>query len=138
MSYFKKLYENGNLPHRAKLVYLYLHDRMDKERKAWPGIKTIAQDLSISRSTAGKNCETDTDRLRRWFCTVLHQAVPNRSAAPGKACVYLSSRPYGQGKKGVAGTEYHCKGSVSLPKHCKTGGQRLGKIRSDTKRGALP
>ena len=51
MSYFKKLYENGNLPHRAKLVYLYLHDRMDKERKAWPGIKTIAQDLSISRST---------------------------------------------------------------------------------------
>ena len=51
MSYVKKLYENGDLPHRAKLVYLYLHDRMDKERKAWPGIKTIAQDLSLSRST---------------------------------------------------------------------------------------
>ena len=48
MSYYTKLYANGNLPHRAKLVYLYLHDRMDKERKAWPGIKTIAQDLSIS------------------------------------------------------------------------------------------
>ena len=51
MSYFQKLYENGELPHRAKLVYLYLHDRMDQERKAWPGIKTIAADLSLSRST---------------------------------------------------------------------------------------
>lgn len=51
MSYFKKLYENGELPYRAKLVYLYLFDRMDKEKKAWPGIKTIAQDLSLSRST---------------------------------------------------------------------------------------
>lgn len=51
MSYFKKLYENGELPHRAKLVYIYLFDRMDKEKKAWPGIKTIAQDLSLSRST---------------------------------------------------------------------------------------
>lgn len=39
------------LPHRAKLVYIYLHDRMDKERKTWPGINTIAKDLSVSRST---------------------------------------------------------------------------------------
>lgn len=39
------------LPHRAKLVYLYLHDRMDKERKVWPGLDTIAGDLSLSRST---------------------------------------------------------------------------------------
>lgn len=44
------LYRLG-LPHRAKLVYIYLHDRMDKERKSWPGINTIARDLSISRST---------------------------------------------------------------------------------------
>ena len=51
MSYFKKLYENGNLPHRAKLVYIYLHGRMDKEKKAWPGLNTIAKDLSLSRST---------------------------------------------------------------------------------------
>lgn len=39
------------LPHRAKLVYIYLYDRMDKERKSWPGINTIAKDLSVSRST---------------------------------------------------------------------------------------
>lgn len=51
MSYYKKLYENGELPHRAKLVYMYLHDRMDKERKAWPGINRMAMDLSLSRST---------------------------------------------------------------------------------------
>lgn len=63
MSYFKKLYENGNLPHRAKLVYLYLHDRMDKERKAWLGIKTIAQDLSICRSTV-KRAIKDLEKAR--------------------------------------------------------------------------
>ena len=50
MPYFSKLYQT-ELPHRAKLVYIYLHDRMDKEKKAWPGIKTIAADLSLSRST---------------------------------------------------------------------------------------
>ncbi len=39
------------LPHRAKLVYLYLYDRQDKEKKTWPGLNTIAADLSLSRST---------------------------------------------------------------------------------------
>lgn len=56
MPYFDNLYENTELPHRAKLVYLYLHDRCDKGKKhgepcAWPGIKRIATDLSLSRST---------------------------------------------------------------------------------------
>lgn len=41
----------ADLPNRAKLVYLYLYDHMDKERKAWPGIKTIAREVSLSRST---------------------------------------------------------------------------------------
>ena len=50
MPYFTKLYQT-DLPHRAKLVYIYLHDRMDSEKKAWPGLGTIAKDLSISRST---------------------------------------------------------------------------------------
>lgn len=39
------------LPHRAKIIYLYLFDRKDKDNKAWPGINTIAKDLSLSRST---------------------------------------------------------------------------------------
>lgn len=51
MPYFMKLYQNGELPHRAKLVYIYLYDRQDKEHKSWPGIKTISKDLSLSRST---------------------------------------------------------------------------------------
>ena len=50
MPYFTKLYQ-ADLPHRAKLVYIYLHDRMDSEKKAWPGLGTIAKDLSLSRST---------------------------------------------------------------------------------------
>ena len=39
------------LPHRAKLVYLYLNDRKNKDNVSWPGINTIARDLSLSRST---------------------------------------------------------------------------------------
>ncbi len=50
MSKLNKLYKT-DLPHRAKMVYLYLFDRQDKEKKAWPGINTIASDLSLSRST---------------------------------------------------------------------------------------
>ena len=50
MGRLDKLYKT-DVPHRAKLVYIYLHDRMDKERKAWPGLNTIASHLSLSRST---------------------------------------------------------------------------------------
>jgi DNA-binding MarR family transcriptional regulator len=51
MPFFNQIYEDSELTHRAKLVYVYLHDRMDDERKAWPGINRIAADLSLSRST---------------------------------------------------------------------------------------
>lgn len=51
MPYFKRLYDDDQLPNRAKLVYVYLHDRMDREMKAWPGINRIASDLTMSRST---------------------------------------------------------------------------------------
>lgn len=51
MPYSYKLYENDELPHRAKLVYLYLFDRKDREGIAWPGINRMAADLSVSRST---------------------------------------------------------------------------------------
>jgi DNA-binding MarR family transcriptional regulator len=39
------------LPSRAKIVYLYLYDRADKDGYCFPAINTIARDLSISRST---------------------------------------------------------------------------------------
>lgn len=52
MSYFEMLYRNDELPNRAKLVYIYLYDRRDVLGKAWPSIKRIANDLSISEKTA--------------------------------------------------------------------------------------
>ncbi len=51
MSYYRKLYSCDELPSRAKLVYIYLYDRCDKEKKAWPSVKTIAKELSISVNT---------------------------------------------------------------------------------------
>ena len=52
MSCFEKLYRNDELPHRAKLVYIYLYDRRDVVGEAWPSIKRITKDLSISEKTA--------------------------------------------------------------------------------------
>ncbi len=40
-----------DLPQRAKLVYLYLFDRKNKDNVTWPGLNTIARDLSLSRTT---------------------------------------------------------------------------------------
>lgn len=60
MSSLSFLYRT-ELPHCAKLVYLYLYDRMDRERKAWPGLNTIAQELSLSRSTV-KRAIADLER----------------------------------------------------------------------------
>lgn len=51
MAYYRKLYDRDEPPSRAKLVYIYLYDRCDKERKAWPSVKTIAKELSISDKT---------------------------------------------------------------------------------------
>lgn len=51
MSYFSTIYADNNLPSRAKAVYMYLRDRADAEGKCWPGIKRIASDLNLSRST---------------------------------------------------------------------------------------
>jgi len=61
MPYFEKIYADERLPNRAKLVYIYLHDRMDGERKAWPAISTIAAELSLSRSTV-KRAVADLER----------------------------------------------------------------------------
>ena len=50
MGYFEKIYQ-ADLDHRAKTVYMYLKDPADSEGKCWPGIRTIAAELGISRST---------------------------------------------------------------------------------------
>lgn len=51
MSYFGTIYADTELPSRARTVYMYLHDHSDAEGKCWPGIKTIASDMKLSRST---------------------------------------------------------------------------------------
>ncbi|HVJ50621.1 helix-turn-helix domain-containing protein [Desulfitobacterium sp.] len=50
MGYFSSLY-SSELPHRARAVYMYLHDRSDKDGKCYPAIGTIAKELKLSRST---------------------------------------------------------------------------------------
>lgn len=56
-----------DLPHRAKLVYLYLNDRKNKENVSWPGINTISRDLSLSRSTVKRAIQDleDADLVRK-------------------------------------------------------------------------
>ena len=61
MSYFGTIYADNDLPSRAKAVYMYLHDRADAEGKCWPGIKRIASDLNLSRSTV-KRALADLER----------------------------------------------------------------------------
>ena len=51
MSYFGTIYADTELPSRARAVYMYLRDRSDANGKCWPGIKTIASDMKMSRST---------------------------------------------------------------------------------------
>lgn len=51
MGYFESIYADNSMPHRAKAVYMYLRDRMDAEQRCWPGIRRIAMDLRLSRST---------------------------------------------------------------------------------------
>ena len=51
MSVFGTIYQDEELPARAKMVYMYLKDRAGKENTCWPAIRTIARDLKLSRST---------------------------------------------------------------------------------------
>ena len=51
MSYFDSIYSDADLPARARMVYMYLQDRANKDGSCWPAVKTIARDLKLSRST---------------------------------------------------------------------------------------
>lgn len=57
MSYFGTIYADAELPSRARAVYMYLRDRSDAAGKCWPGIRTIASDLKLSRSTVKRALE---------------------------------------------------------------------------------
>ncbi len=51
VAYYDTIYQDTGLSHRAKAVYIYLKDHSNKEGSCWPGIKTIAAGVSLSRST---------------------------------------------------------------------------------------
>ena len=63
MGYFSSLY-SSELPHRARAVFMYLHDRADKEGKCYPAIGTIARELKLSRSTV-KRALADLEKSGR-------------------------------------------------------------------------
>ena len=51
MSFYRELYANESLPARARLVYMYLRDRANRDGLCWPAIGTIARETKLSRST---------------------------------------------------------------------------------------
>ena len=56
MAYFQNIYRSS-LSHRARAVYMYLKDHADSEGRCWPGIRTIAAELGLSRSTVKRALE---------------------------------------------------------------------------------
>ena len=57
VAYYDSVYEDQELSHRAKAVYIYLKDHSNKEGTCWPGINTIAAGLNLSRSTVKRALE---------------------------------------------------------------------------------
>ena len=68
MSYFGTIYADTELPSRARAVYMYLRDRADSEGKCWPGIKTIASDMRLSRSTVKRALTVPSRFMRKIVC----------------------------------------------------------------------
>ncbi len=58
---WNNLCRHRTAPPERGAVYMYLRDRADSEGKCWPGIKTIASDMRLSRSTV-KRALTDLEQ----------------------------------------------------------------------------
>ncbi len=65
MGYFHSIY-SSDLPHRARVVYMYLKDRTNKDGTCWPSIRTIAGELQLSRATV---CRALDDLCQAGFLT---------------------------------------------------------------------
>lgn len=50
MRFSREIYEY-ELPHRAVTVFMYLSNRCGKKKECFPSVKTISEDLHISKST---------------------------------------------------------------------------------------
>ena len=79
MSYFDTIYADALLPHRAIPVYMYLKDRSGSTGSCWPGVKTIARDLNLSRSTVKRAL---TDLEQRGYLAKLPRYRPNVRSFP--------------------------------------------------------
>ena len=71
MAYYESIYNDQELSHRGKAVYIYLKDHANKEGTCWPGIKTIASGVSLSRSTVKRALDDLVraglvEKARRW------------------------------------------------------------------------
>ena len=83
MSYFDSIYADTLLPPRAVSVYMYLKDRSNRAGSCWPGIKTIARDMNLSRSTVKR-------ALAIWSSTAILPSCPD--TAPMEAIPPISIR----------------------------------------------
>jgi len=90
MSWFESIYADDELPHRAKTVYMYLRDRSDAEGKCWPGVKTIAADLKLSRSTVKRAI---ADLEKRGYLVKKHRLRENGSYTSTLYTLVQKSRP---------------------------------------------
>lgn len=50
MKFSREIYEY-NLPHRAVSVYMYLSNRAGRKRECYPSVRTISEELHLSKST---------------------------------------------------------------------------------------
>lgn len=62
----------SDLPHRARLVYLYLEQRANRDGICWPSQKRIAKDLGISVSTV-KRAIADLEKRKYISSRVRHR-----------------------------------------------------------------
>lgn len=85
MSYFGTIYADPEITHRAMTVYMYLRDRSDTQGRCWPGIKTIAADLKLSRSTVKRALRELADK---GYLTKEPRQRPNGSATSNLYTVY--------------------------------------------------
>ena len=88
MSYFGTIYADTELPSRARAVYMYLRDRADAEGKCWPGIKTIASDMKLSRTTVKRALH---DLEQHGYLKKAYRYRPNGSSTSNLYCCRRAS-----------------------------------------------
>jgi DNA-binding MarR family transcriptional regulator len=72
----------ADLPHRARVVYMYLKDRAGRDGSCWPAIGAVARDLSLSRSTVKRAI---ADLIRADF---LRKEARYRENGSKSSCLY--------------------------------------------------